>query len=301
VAVTGASGWIGMALVDRLLAAGAKPEQILLLGSTHRSIEVRGRTLPLVPLAEPRPQESGDWLVLHTAILGPGRFPSGSWATVREFNDGLLDQALMLAARVKASRFVQFSSGAVRRPDFGSADKQAYARMKADHEIAAKASAERWGFGLLTPRVFNLAGPYMTHPRAYALGDFILSAAREGRICIGARGSVLRSFVHVSEMADVILHMALTPAPSPVPFDVAGLEVMEIGQLARVVGDVMGLPDLVINRPQPPDGEPDRYVGDGGGYQAALAASGGASIPLSRMVADTVDWLRATQPEPFQA
>lgn len=301
VAVTGASGWIGMALVDRLLAAGARPGQLLLLGSAHRSVEVGGQTLPLLPLAEPRPLDAGDWLVLHAAILGPGRFRSGSWATVREFNDGLLDQALMLAARVKASRFVQVSSGAVCRPDFGSADKQAYARMKADHEVAAKASAEKWGFGLLTPRVFNLGGPFMTQARAYALGDFVLSAAREGRIGIGARGPVLRSFVHVGEMADVILHMALTPGPSRPPFDVAGPDVTEIGELARVVGEVMGLPGLVIERPEPLDGEPDRYVGDGGVYQAALAAAGRAPVPLHEMVADTVAWLQATQPEAFQA
>jgi nucleoside-diphosphate-sugar epimerase len=301
VAVTGASGWIGMALVDRLLAAGARPGQLLLLGSGHRPVMVGGATLQVLPLAEPRLLKAGDWLVLHAAIAGPDRIPGADWSTVRGFNDGLLDQAMTLAARVKARSFVLFSSGAVHRTDFGSPNRQAYARMKAEHELAAEAGAGRWGFGLLTPRVFNLAGPFMTQARAYALGDFILSAAREGRIRIGSRGPVLRSFVHVSEMADVILHMALASDRPGAPFDVAGPEIVEIGGLARVVGEVMGLPDLVIERPEPLDGEPDRYVGDGSTYQAALAEADGASVPLSQMVADTVAWLRATQPDAFQA
>ncbi len=72
------------------------------------------------------------------------------------------------------------------------------------------------------PRIFNLGGPFINHTQAYALGDFILTLTRTGRIAIGAADPVFRSFVHVSEMARVILDMAVDEAQPAELFDVGG-------------------------------------------------------------------------------
>jgi nucleoside-diphosphate-sugar epimerase len=292
VAVIGASGWIGMALVDRLLeACPSLSARLALFGSAHRTIAIDGKTLGVMPLGEAAALEAGDWLVLHAAIIGADRVEGGDWQETRRRNDDLLAQALALAEGVAARRLVFFSSGAVHRQGFGSPARQAYARMKAEHEQAVARWAQRRR--LLVPRVFNLGGPYINHAGAYALGDFIQAATRDGRIAIGAANPVFRSYVHVLEMADLVLGLAVQDHPIE-PFDIAGAETVELGALARLVGTAMGVADIAVDRPPPIGAEADWYVGDGRVYQAALFEAGGVPVPLARIVADTARYLAAT-------
>lgn len=297
VALVGASGWIGMALVHVLL--DASPElgapKLRLFGSARRTIEVQGRTLEVEPLVGAADLGAGDWLVLHAAIVGPDRVAGGDAAEVRVTNDRLLAQVLDLADGVEAQRLVFFSSGAAQRTGFGSPAKQVYARMKAEHEDVTAAWAGERGRGLIMPRVFNLGGPYINHVGAYALGDFIQAARRDGRIAIGTASPVFRSYVHVREMAAVVLEAAVKPMFGAGPFDVAGAEIVELGALARMVGAALGMADIVVERPSG-DGEADWYVGDGRAYQSALFAMGRAPVPLTRIVADTAAYLRVENP-----
>jgi nucleoside-diphosphate-sugar epimerase len=296
VAIVGASGWIGMALTDHVLATcpDLPPHRLRLLGSSHRTLEFRGhqsRVEPLDPLAR---LGNGEWLILHAAIIGGDRVEGGDLSEVRRRNDTLLDRVLALSDTGETRRLVAFSSGAVGRPDIGSPARAAYTAMKRDHEVVIAEWARRTGTPVLIPRVFNLGGPFINHTEAYALGAFILALARRGRITIGAVDPVFRSFVHVSEMAQVIFDMAVDDMQSADPFDVGGADVVELGALARAVGQALGRNDPPIDRPEPGDGPGDWYVGDGRRYQSALFRRGQHPTPLARTVADTVAYLAAT-------
>jgi len=296
VAVVGASGWVGMALTQQILTArpDLPSERLRLFGSSVRDLEFgdrRARTEPLDALAR---LGNGDWLVLHAAIVGDDRVEGGDPMAARQRNDALLNRVLALAETGATRRLVAFSSGAAHRPEAASPARSAYAMMKRDHEVAAAEWARRTGRAVLIPRIFNLGGPFINHVEAYALGDFILSLARRGRIAIGAADPVFRSFVHVSEMARVVLDMAADETQSADPFDVGGAEVVELGALARAVGQALGRSDPPIDRPGPGDGPGDWYVGDGRRYQVALFRCGDRPTPLARIVADTVAYLEAT-------
>lgn len=291
VAVVGASGWIGMALVDRLLAALPSPDmpKLKLIGSAARAMQVAGRLLAVEPLAGAALGE-GEWLVVNAAIVGADRL-GGDWDRTRAANDAVLAQVLAVAGTAPTRRLVHLSSGAVGRPVGPS--RQAYAQMKAAHERTVADWAGTHGRSLLMPRVFNLGGPYINHAGDYALGDFILQAWRTRKIVVGAAHPVFRNFVHVLEMTDVVLDMALDADPGPQVFDVAGGEVVELGDLARVVGDALGMADIEVERPAPSQRAADWYVGDGAAYQAALSRAGMTPVPLARMVADTAAYMRA--------
>jgi nucleoside-diphosphate-sugar epimerase len=147
----------------------------------------------------------------------------------------------------------------------------------------------RTGAPLLIPRIFNVGGPYINRVRAYALGDFIAQALTGDVIRIQARRPVIRSYVHVHELARVILDLALG-ASGPTSFDTAGPEVVEMADLAHAVGRALDRP-LDIDRPPMEAGE-DRYVGDGRLYQAALARSGATPVGLDQIIRDTADFMQ---------
>ncbi|HWU14521.1 MAG TPA: NAD(P)-dependent oxidoreductase [Caulobacter sp.] len=296
VAIVGASGWVGMALADHVLAA--RPDlpahRLRLFGSSRRPLELRDQRPLIEPLDAMTRLGDGEWLILHAAIVGGDRVEGGDLLEVRRRNDALLNEVLALADTGETRRLVAFSSGAVDRPDIGSPDRVAYTAMKRDHEAVVSEWARRTDKPALIPRVFNLGGPFINHTEAYALGAFILALARRGRITIGAADPVFRSFVHVAEMARVILDMAVDETQSAAPFDVGGAEVVELGALAMAVGRALGRSDPPIDRPEPGDGPGDWYVGDGRRYQNALFRRGEHPTPLARTVADTVAYLAAT-------
>lgn len=295
VAIVGASGWVGMALVDQVLAAcpDLPPHRLRLFGSSVRDLKLGDRQVRTEPLDALSSLGNGDWLVLNAAIIGDDRVEGGDPPEVRRRNDALLDQVLALTETGRTRRLVAFSSGAAARPEAGSPARRAYAAMKRDHEDVAAEWARRTGRAVLIPRIFNLGGPFINHAEAYALGDFILTLSRQGRIAIGAADPVFRSFVHVSEMARVILDMAVDEAQSAEPFDIGGGEVIELGALALAVVQALERAEATIERPEPGDGAGDWYVGDGRRYQSALFRRGEHPTPLARIVADTVAYLKA--------
>lgn len=287
VAVTGASGWIGRAVAHAALEANPQA-RLRLFGSRPQTIDIAGRSLAIETLEAARPLGEGEWLVLHLAIAGPNR--AAGPEAVRALNEAMLADVLTLAGTGVVRRLVCVSSGAVYQQGQGSAEKQAYADLKRDQETIARAWAAKSGAPLLIPRIFNVGGPYMTNPGAYALGDFIAQARAQGAIKIGAPRPATRSYVHVLELARVMLHLALDPA-APLAFDTAGPEVVEMAGLAAAVGRALDLPELTIVRPPLEAGSEDRYVGDGAVYQAALARMGAEPLDLDRIIRDTAAWL----------
>ncbi|MDB5438897.1 MAG: NAD-dependent epimerase/dehydratase [Caulobacteraceae bacterium] len=292
VALIGASGWIGRALTDRVLAAGLPADRLRVFTRLPCALAVGSVEVQTLPLTDATTLSDGEWLVLHAGIIGAalGSPP----AEVRRLNDVLLANVLGLADSGQVRRLVLISSGAAHRPGEGGPAKAAYSQMKRDHEAVVTDWAKAAGSAALLPRVFNLGGPYITHPQNYALGDFILSQARHGRISIGSGEPVIRDFTHVLDLAGALLDMAVDEAEGPEPFDIGGGEAVELGDLAQLVAAAFGVETPVIDRPAPAGGLGDRYVGDGRRYQAALAQAGQTAVPLPDIVVDTVAYLRQT-------
>lgn len=289
VAITGASGWIGAAAAEVVLRALPTRSDIALrlFGSAPCTLEIGGRGVTIEPLDGAAPLGPGEWVVLHFAVVGADRLGDDPEA-LKPANAYLLDHALALAETGSVRRFVYASSGAVYQTG-GSLKQRAYREMKQAQEELIQAWSSRTGAPLLMPRIFNVGGPYINHIRAYALGDFIAQAEATGVIRIEARRAVIRSYVHVHELARVILDSALD-ADGSITFDTAGAEVVEMAGLAQAVARALDRPIEIERRPMEP-GE-DRYVGDGRLYQSALARSGAAPIGLDRIIRDTAAFMR---------
>jgi nucleoside-diphosphate-sugar epimerase len=279
VAITGASGWIGRAMAHAVLEAnGSGP--LRLFGSRAGSVDVAGRTLPLEALKGAPPLGDGEWIVLHLAVAGADRVTDPE--ALRALNDGLLADVFTLMAGARVRRFVSASSGAVHQLGQGSSEKQAYAALKHSHEQAARSWARRTNRPLLIPRIFNVGGPYMNYPDRYALGDFVRQALDGGMIQIGATRPVIRSYVHVLELAQVVFDLALSDTDDIV-VETEGAQAVEMEDLAQAVGRALGL-TVDIRRPRLTSDCEDRYVGDGALYRAAL---GGEPMGLDQIIRAT--------------
>jgi nucleoside-diphosphate-sugar epimerase len=287
VAIVGATGWVGRAVLEAVLAArpDLPGERLRLFVGRERPLACQGRTFGTEVLDGASRLGAGRWLVVHAGVIGGGASVGGE---VRGRNDALLHQVLDLTGAAGVERLVLVSSGAAGFADNPPPAKAAYARMKRDHEETAKKS----GIPLLVPRVFNLGGPHMTSAGNYALGDFIQRLSRDGRLAIGAADPVFRSYVHVVEMAHTVLDMAVDGTEAGEPYDIGGAQVVELGELAREVAAGLGLPDAPITRPEPTGGAGDWYVGDGRRYQTALFRRGRTPAPLGTIVADTIGYLK---------
>jgi nucleoside-diphosphate-sugar epimerase len=283
IAVTGATGWLGRALLARLVAEGrpftafaSRPRELVLDGGAP--IAVRALTdLPSTP---------HDQLV-HFAFLT--REHAAVHGTEAYVAANLRITALVLDAIARHGPAVAYaSSGAVYAADRSLAtdlDANPYGTLKHLDELALRRAAADAGRSTAVARVFNVAGPHIVKPRGFALSDLILQAREHDELEIRAGHPVLRSYVDVDDLTTLLL--ALLEAGEDAVFDTAGDEEVEVGQLARRIAAQAGRPELPIRRNADPDAPADRYVGDGTTWAALTRRHGIVPRGLDEQIART--------------
>lgn len=266
----------------RLRAFASKPGRLELEG---------GMTVALEALADAAPLAGADWTVAHFAALGKDRTVDLPIADYVAQSHALYNAALRLIASADRPRVIFASSGAVYGPE-GRAPALAdepYGHMKGRQEAALADWCEGNGAPLTICRVFNVGGPYGNKLELYALSSLIRAALAGGDIPIRARGPVLRSYVHVEELMAVLVGRACSQSQGPSkPFDSAGPEVVEIGDLAAMVCTQLGLDPARIVRQLDAAAPVNRYAGDGADYQAAVGGLGLTPIGLEAIVSDSI-------------
>ena len=293
-AVTGATGWLGKALVEMAARAGLTPDNGRLrvfASRPGRLLLEGGTTLDLEALADAAPLTGEGWTVAHFAALGKERTVDLSTADYVAQSEALHRAALRLIAGADRPRLIFASSGAVYGPDGTppSLVDEAYGYTKGLHEVALADWCGTNAVPLTICRVFNVGGPYGNKLDLYALSSLIRSALNEGDIPIRAQGSVFRSYVHVEELMAVLVDQVRTAVPGGArSFDSAGAEVVEIGDLARIVCEQLGQDPARVVRRFDPVAPINRSVGDGTHYQAAVRRLKLAPIGIEAIVADSI-------------
>ncbi len=297
-AVTGATGWLGTAMVEMATRAGLTVEngRLRAFASKQGLMTLEdGTRVGLEALADAAPLWGSDWTVVHFAALGKDRTVD---LPVRDYvsqSQALHDAALRLIATADRPQLVFASSGAVYGPEGrppALADEP-YGHMKGLQEAAWEGWCRGNGAALTVCRVFNVGGPYGNKLDLYALSSLIRAALGGGDIPVRARGQVLRSYVHVEELMAVLVGRARSAsAGTSTPFDSVGVEVVEIGDLATMVCAQLGLDAARIVRQRDAAAPASRYAGDGVDYQAAVGGLGLTPIGLEAIVSDSIASLR---------
>lgn len=269
--VTGAGGWLGGATLEMLHQALGEDfaARVTALGSRPAQIKVAdGQTYPIQALQQWKRPHGQPIVVFHYAFLTKDKVDSLSTEEYVARNEVISSTVRSWVGTGNVQGVVLPSSGAVydhlhaksRDPAAGL-----YGRLKFEDELAFSAACEKGGTSLIVPRVFNLSGPYVNKFDSYALASCIFQTLSGKPIIINARHPVLRSYYFIGDLIEMCLRLMFsqTTAASEC-FDVAGDEVVEIGELATRIAKVLGSHNSVpIQRlPVLTEAVEDRYLGN---------------------------------------
>ena len=139
----------------------------------------------------------------------------------------------------------------------------------------------------------NIAGPYMNKIQSYALGDMLNQARKNGRIRIAAAFPVFRSYLHVLDLADLVLAALTAGVGGSGPVDLCGAEVLEMGDIAYRVAKLTGLSAGSITRPAIKWLQSNLYLGNFADTKVLAMRLGLSLAEFDRQLVDTDDDLLA--------
>lgn len=291
VAVTGATGWLGAAALELVAAAtvGA-PDRLRAYASRARDVRVAGVTVPVRPLGQLRTDPAPDVLV-HLAYLTRDRVAELGVDAYVAANAAITTTVVDAVLTHRPRAVVMASSGAVRRAD-GSLEHDLranpYGALKRLDELTFAGACQAVGATLVVPRVYSVAGPYITKPDLYAIGSMIAMARSGGPVEVRARGPVVRAYCGVDEVVALSLWAALTGRAGTLD---TGGTVVEVGELAGLVAEHYRLAPDAVQRHLDPAAPADRYVPDARRWDVLCGEAGLERRALPDLVAATAAWL----------
>jgi nucleoside-diphosphate-sugar epimerase len=139
--------------------------------------------------------------------------------------------------------------------------RAAYAEAKRAAEMLCAIFSKQFGLQVPIARIFALLGPYLSLDIHFAAGNFINNAMRGQPIVVQGNGLPERSYLYAGDLAVMLWHM-LVRARSLEPYNLGSDESISIAELARLVGNVLGQPDIRILGAQDLGWNLGRYVPD---------------------------------------
>ena len=298
VVITGGGGWLGLASLDLLerLLGDDLAARVKVYGSRARMLTLpSGRNIPCSELSELARYDGAPPLVLHYACLTKDRVSAFGLAAFLAGNDAIRRNVIDFIQRCGAQGIFLPSSGAVYGPARSlTQDTQGnpYGVCKLQDEAAFSSLAASRAIPLVVARVFNIAGPFINKPEAYALSSFLLAILQNRPIEIRAAGRVVRSYVHIDDLLTLALAaLLLSPNATPYYFDTSGEISVEVEALATRAATVLGRPDTLIRRAKPDGRGDDVYVGDGAAMRRLAGAVGLEMRNLEQQIHDTASYL----------
>lgn len=265
VIVTGAAGFIGSHLTDRLLADGHEVLAIDDLSTGRRAnlpMDHPRMRLWMESVQRANPLEHYDW-VFHLAAKADIVPSIEQPRAYHEANVHGTVAALEIARSVGAARFVYVASSscygqwsATPTPEDAPLSPQyPYALMKMVGEQYARHWMQVYGLPVVSLRLFNVYGPRHRTSGAYGavMGVFLAQKANGQPLTVVGDGTQRRDFTHVSDVVDALVKAAES--------DVTGVFNVGSGE-APSINDLAALCEApVVHIPSRP-GEPDCTLAD---------------------------------------
>jgi len=272
-AITGASGFIGRALLARLAVAANEGPHILRTVALSTSAHGRQRITALFPHVQVKSlAEAG----MPGVLDGIDVLMHAGWSTVpstaeidparnmRENVDGGL-QLLEAAAKAGVKRFIFLSSGGTVYGVTGhrplnelqpAAPLQAYGAAKLLFEQhLAKYAADR-GFEYLSLRPSNVYGELLAPSKPQGVIEHWLDAIRHDRpVEVWAGTDVVRDYLFIDDLVDVLVASLHRPIEFPVMNIGTGVGTSLV-ELASLVAEVTGREMRMERTPSGPRGVP---------------------------------------------
>jgi UDP-glucuronate decarboxylase len=305
--VTGAAGFLGSHLCDRLLAEGLEVVGVdnLMTGDLGR-LHGAGRDphfhFQLGDVREPIHVYAE--LVFNFACpASPVHYQSDPHATTTTSVLGALRLMEMARGRrctiVHASTSEVYGDPTVHPQDEGYwgnvnpiGERACYDEGKRCAETLLMDARRRWGVDTRIIRIFNTYGPRMAFDDGRVVSNFIVQALRGAPLTVFGDGRQTRSFCYVDDLVDGVLAMSrvgdMSDVPGPVNLGNPGE--FTILELARHVAELVGTRVAFAEAPLPAD-DPRQRKPDIARAQRLLGFE--PKVPLRDGLLRTIDDFRA--------
>ena len=213
--------------------------------------------------------------VLHAAADSldiPGLTPLGRFDQIVNGTRNVLD----FAVKVGAERFLLTSSGGVYGPQppnmsaipesyLGMPDplnvNNVYGVAKRQAELLCAVYADQFNLQVKIARCFAFVGPDLSLSAHFAIGNFIKNALYDEEIIVAGDGRPLRTYLYQEDLARWLLKI-LELGESGQAFNVGSGEVIDLGNLAKLVGSVLAPNKPVVIKGIPKGSDRNIYVPD---------------------------------------
>ena len=310
--VTGAAGFLGSHLCDRLLERGhsvtgldnyqtGRRENLAHL-ARHPSFTMIEHDI-LVPF-----YGTFDRIFNLACPASPPDYQRDPIATLRTCIIGT-DNMLVLAAETGA-RFFQASTSEVYgdpevhpQPEHyrGSVNpigiRACYDEGKRAAETLCFDYRRRHGVEIKVARIFNTYGPRMKPEDGRVVSNLIVQALRGEDLTIYGSGDQTRSFCYCDDLIDGCLRLMDAPPEVIGPINLGNPDELTVGELAELVIEMTGTTSRLVKRPLPSD-DPARRCPDISKARELLGWS--ARVPLTEGLRKTIAYFQETLAIPAQ-
>ena len=266
--LTGAAGFIGSHLADRLLADGhevigvdnfatGRPQNLARLLDHPGGTFVEHDASEPIPVAGPL-----DWVMHFASPASPPRYHALAIETLRVNGEGT--RALLDLARCKGASFFLASTSEVYgdplvhpQPEgyWGNVNsigpRSVYDEAKRYAEALTMAYARDRGVPVRVIRIFNTYGPRMDPDDGRVVTNFISQALRGEALTVYGDGAQTRSLQYVSDLVEGIVRLMGVCYQRPV--NLGNPEEYTISEVATLVMELAGVAGEVVHLPLPED------------------------------------------------
>jgi nucleoside-diphosphate-sugar epimerase len=285
VAVSGATGWLGLETIERVLQF-QEVENFSLYSSNGRGIQrATGAVLATTSFLSTIPPESLDGFI-HLAFLTRDKVSSVGYSEYVANNISLISKACAIIESSRPKWVVLVSSGAIFDRTTGELEtdslKNPYGFCKRIEENLILDSARKVGANVVIGRLWGATGALMPPNSAYAISDFIYGAHLQRKIQIKSGGLVFRRYVDAGEFMETLIRAAISGEHTIIN---SGGPKIEIGELAILVSNEFS--GVEILRPEQQDGADD-YFPSGDEFESLALKVGVRLSDLPTQVSRTV-------------
>lgn len=263
VVLLGASGWVGQT-ASRILKS--RNCDVMLVASSEKSMIIDDQLAWFKPFNFNAIEEFEPTLVVDSAFITRERLSDFQVSDYVHANEILIQQALWSQSLPSVEMFIGISSGAA-LPFLGDGPSDPkddiYGWLKATYESQLLEN-ERLRDKTKVARVWSVSGDLVTKPSIFAFSNLIQQAL-SGSIKISSAHEVWRRYVDVED----VLKVVLSAEPDSSRVIESGGDLVEIGQLAELVFEVIGAP-ASIERSSSQTREEDCYFSNNLSWENAI-------------------------------
>lgn len=298
--IIGGTGWLGNAALHIINQWPQLPKPII-FGSGNVVRHKNGATiypLALFSVVMANFPATSKYIIFNFAYLTKDKTVNFSDEDYRAASQKINQNVADLISLVKPLALLFISSGAASMVEKGlstSRDLLIYGKQKIEDEKFFSELCKTNHVKFLSPRLFNLGGPFINKLNAYALSNFILQSLSSRKILIASERPVYRSYCYVFDLLNLAI-MEMTSFQDlgcPEVFEVGGKETVELKELANIIAKATSLPRKNILRQTVNKKSPsDVYLADNNVFETLLAKHSIPQTDLFQIVGETLSFIQ---------